>query len=119
MSRYEHHVFICENERPPDSPRGSCIHGGAGNLKKAFKLAVTLNKLGDTVRINSSGCLDACEMGPSVVIYPEGIWYGGVTVEDIPRIVEQTLIRGEILEDLVIADECLNNPNCPHIASQT
>jgi (2Fe-2S) ferredoxin len=61
-----------------------------------------------------SGCLDQCEHGPNLVIYPQGIWYGGVRLEDVPRIVEETIIKGKILEDLLIPDECLNNSSCPH-----
>ena len=49
-----------------------------------------------------------------MVIYPQGIWYGRVTVDDVPRIVEKTLLGGEVLTDLLIPDSCLNNPDCPH-----
>jgi (2Fe-2S) ferredoxin len=48
------------------------------------------------------------------VIYPQGVWYGRVTIDDVPRIVSQTLIQGEILDDLVIPESCLNNATCPH-----
>jgi (2Fe-2S) ferredoxin len=65
-----------------------------------------------------AGCLDQCEHGPNLVIYPQGIWYGGVRPEDVPRIVEQTIIKGVVLSDLVIVPECLNNPNCPHVQSR-
>jgi (2Fe-2S) ferredoxin len=43
-----------------------------------------------------------------VVIYPQAIWYGHVTLEDVPRIVEETIGRGMILEDLLIPDQLLN-----------
>ncbi|HEU5117311.1 MAG TPA: hypothetical protein VFT74_11660 [Isosphaeraceae bacterium] len=65
-------------------------------------------------RANHSGCLEQCEHGPTVVIYPQGIWYGRVTAEDVPRIVNKTLLAGEVLTDLLIAEDCLNNPACPH-----
>ncbi len=52
------------------------------------------------------------------MIYPQGIWYGGVKVEDVPRIVAKTILGGEILNDLLIADDCLNNPDCPHRADR-
>ena len=48
------------------------------------------------------------------MIYPQGIWYGGVTIGDVSRIVAKTIVGGEVLNDLVIADSCLNNPDCPH-----
>jgi len=43
-----------------------------------------------------------------VVIYPQEIWYGGVTAEDVPRIIEETIVNGRVIEELLIADECLN-----------
>ncbi len=59
-----------------------------------------------------AGCLEQCEFGPTVVIYPQGIWYGGVTPEDVPRILDETVIGGRILEDLLIPPECLNTQGC-------
>lgn len=53
-----------------------------------------------------------------MVIYPQGIFYGNVTEADVPRIIEETVVNGRILEDLLIADDCLNNPNCEHIQAR-
>jgi (2Fe-2S) ferredoxin len=64
-----------------------------------------------------AGCLDQCEHGPNLVIYPQGIWYGGVRMEDVQRIIDETIVKGVVLDDLVIAPECLNNPNCEHVAA--
>ena len=83
-----------------------------------MKAEVKRWKLNPLVRANKAGCLEQCEHGPTVVIYPQGIFYGGVTLEDVPRIIEETIINGRILEDLRIADECLNNPNCEHIQNR-
>jgi len=118
MTAFTHHVFVCGNQRSPGHRRGCCDPEGSDQLRNELKAAVKQHGLTPAVRVNKAGCLDQCEHGPTVVIYPQGIWYGGVTVEDVPRIVEQTLIKGEILADLVIADECLNNPNCPHLAGE-
>ena len=60
------------------------------------------------VRANQSGCLDQCELGPTVVIYPQGIWYGGVQPQDVERIIEETVVQGQIIEDLLIPDDMLN-----------
>ena len=67
------------------------------------------------MRSNKAGCLDQCEHGPIVAIYPQAIFYGGVTVADIRRIVKETIVNGLVLEDLRITEECLNNSNCEHI----
>ncbi len=82
--------------------------------EEAFKKELKSAGLGAAVRANHAGCLEQCEHGPTVVIYPQGIWYGHVQIGDVPRIVARTVVAGEVLEDLVIAESCLNNPDCPH-----
>lgn len=65
------------------------------------------------VRANKAGCLDQCELGPTVVIYPQEIWYGGVTPEDVPRIIQETVVDGKILADLQIPEQQLNTKGKP------
>ena len=60
------------------------------------------------MRANKAGCLDQCELGPIVVIYPQQIWYGGVTEKDVSRIIQKTVVEGNILDDLLIEDDQLN-----------
>lgn len=105
MSRYRRHVFVCINERPAGHPKGCCLEKGSAQVRDALKAELTKRGLSGIVRANNSGCLDACEFGVSMVMYPEGIWYGGVTVADVPEIVEKTIIRGEVIERLVIKDD--------------
>jgi (2Fe-2S) ferredoxin len=114
MAAFTHHLFVCENRREPGHARGCCDPAAAGSLRSAFKAELKRAGLAATTRANAAGCLDQCEHGPVVVIYPQAVWYGPVRPEDVPRIVERTLVRGEILDDLLIADACLNNPECPH-----
>ena len=77
-------------------------------LRNLFKAEVKRRNLGPCVRANKAGCLDQCELGPTVVIYPQGIWYGNVTPADVPRIIEKTVEGGQILDDLLIPNELLN-----------
>lgn len=114
MPSFTHHIFVCGNTRPAGHPRGCCDPTGQQVLREAFKRELKKAGLGPLVRANHSGCLEQCEHGPTVVIYPQGVWYGRVKVEDVPRIVAKTVIGGEVLNDLVIPDSCLNNPACPH-----
>jgi (2Fe-2S) ferredoxin len=100
--RFEHHVFICENLRPEQDVRGSCAAKGSPAIREAMKKEIKARGLRGKVRANQSGCLDACEFGPSIVVYPEGIWYGGVKPEDVPEIVESHLINGQPVERLRI-----------------
>jgi (2Fe-2S) ferredoxin len=114
MPAFTHHVFVCGNIRQPGHRRGCCDPTGSQVLREAFKKELKKAGFGPLARANHSGCLEQCEHGPTVVIYPQGIWYGHVTVDDVPRIVEKTLLGGEVLADLVIPASCLNNPSCPH-----
>lgn len=77
-------------------------------MRNAFKAEVKRRGLGPTVRANKAGCLDQCELGPTVAIYPQQVWYGGVSIEDVARIVEETVMGGRVLEDLLIDDQWLN-----------
>ena len=108
MAEFTHHIFICCNQRDKDSSRGSCDPDGNEKLRSAFKKEVERRGLKPLVRANSAGCLDQCELGPTVVIYPQAIWYGGVKVKDVPRIVEETIVGGRVLPDLLIPADKLN-----------
>jgi (2Fe-2S) ferredoxin len=100
--RYRHHVFVCENRRDADDPRGCCAAKGSEAIRQALKEEIARRGLKREVRANAAGCLDACAHGPTVVVYPEGIWYGGVRVEDVPEIVERHLVNGVPVERLRI-----------------
>ncbi len=102
--RYRHHVFVCENRRPDGDPRGCCAAKGGEAIRAALKEEIARRGLKRDVRANSSGCLDACPDGPAIVVYPEGVWYGGVRVEDVPEIVESHLVKGVPVERLRIRD---------------
>jgi len=54
------------------------------------------------VRINQAGCLDRCEEGPCVVVYPEGVWYTYVDKADIDEIIDEHLVNGRVVERLKI-----------------
>lgn len=93
--RYEHHIFVCTNERPADSPRGCCKSKGSEDVLRAFQAQVRDLNLKTTVRANKSGCLDFCENGISVVVYPDAVWYGSVKPEDVPEIMQNHIIGGK------------------------
>ncbi|MGE3313682.1 MAG: ferredoxin [Planctomycetaceae bacterium] len=118
MPAFSHHLFVCGNQRPPGNPRGCCNADGSDQLRTALAAEIKSRGLNPLVRANKAGCLEQCEHGPVVAIYPQGIFYGHVTAADASRIIEETIINGRILDDLRIADECLNNPSCPHIVAK-
>ncbi len=108
MPPFTNHIFVCCNQRQPGHSRGCCDPEGQGQLRDCFKTELKRRGLGPLVRANQAGCLDQCEQGPTVVIYPQGIWYGGVTPADVSRIIEETIIGGRVIEELRIPDEKLN-----------
>nr|WP_315254452.1 (2Fe-2S) ferredoxin domain-containing protein [uncultured Duganella sp.] len=99
---YKHHVFFCMNKR--DDGRNSCgDHGAEVAQKHAKKRCKELDMYGKgEVRINQAGCLNRCEEGPLLVIYPEGTWYTYVDTSDIDEIIDRHLAKGEIVERLKI-----------------
>lgn len=111
MSRYQRHIFVCTNRRPDGHPKGCCAEKGSEQVRAILKAELKKRDLNALVRANTSGCLDACEFGVSIVIYPEGVWYGGVTVADVPEIIDQHLINGKVVERLLIRDPRFNLPN--------
>ncbi|MCS7100786.1 MAG: (2Fe-2S) ferredoxin domain-containing protein [Burkholderiaceae bacterium] len=102
MSHYKFHVFFCLNER--DDGRPCCAHHRAADIQAYAKQRV--KELGlagpGKVRINKAGCLDRCEQGPCVVVYPDATWYTYVDREDIDEIIDSHLRHGRVVERLKI-----------------
>jgi len=90
----ERHVFICTNRREAGNPKGSCAEKGGEAIRDAFKQQLHERGLKGRMRANAAGCLDQCARGATVVVYPEQVWYGGVTPDDVPEIIEKHLIGG-------------------------
>ena len=98
---YKAHVFCCINEREPGHRRGCCKERGGVELRDYMKTRARELKI-NRVRINQSGCLDRCELGPVLVIYPEGIWYTYKTKEDVDEILQTHLIDGQVVSRLLL-----------------
>ena len=101
---YRRHVFCCTNERPAGHPRGCCKEKGSERLRNYMKARAKEFGLTD-VRINASGCLDRCELGPTVVIYPEGVWYTCRTTEDVDEILRSHVMGGVRVARLMLRPE--------------
>lgn len=99
----KHHVFICTNERPEGHRRGCCMSKGGMELVQLFKEKLSQRGLKGQIRAQRAGCLDTCELGPSLVVYPEGVWYRQVQASDVDEIIESHLMGGRPVERLVIA----------------
>ena len=110
MPHFDRHVFVCVNERAADHPRGCCKAKGGNEVRDALKKELTARGLGKAIRANNADCLDQCEHGVTIVVYPEQVWYGGVTVDDVKEIVDRHLIGGEPVARLVLADPPTSEP---------
>ena len=98
--KFEKHVFICINRR--EAGKECCASKGSEELVTLMKEEIKKQGLNKKIRINKAGCLDQCSKGVSMVVYPEGVWYGRVTKEDIHEIIESHLIANKPVERLRI-----------------
>ncbi len=104
MPGFKHHIFVCENQRDASDPRGCCMDRGAKGLRAVFKEEIERYGLKGIVRANKAGCLDHCELGPTVVVYPEGVWYWVGSPDDAREIVERHIVGGEVVERLLLPE---------------
>jgi (2Fe-2S) ferredoxin len=99
------HIFVCTNERPEGHPRGCCRSKDSEAILQNFKQELSKHGLAKQVRAQKAGCLDRCELGPSVVVYPEGFWYGKLSPQDVSEIVQSHIIEGNPVQRLQLQDE--------------
>lgn len=103
VSYYQHHVFFCCNQREPGA-KNCCNNHGASKVRDYAKDKIRELKLSGEgkVRINMAGCLDRCDEGPVLVVYPDETWYTYVDTEDIDEIISEHLMNGRVVERLKI-----------------
>lgn len=102
MSYYRYHVFFCTNKR--EGPRACCANHHSPGMRDYAKARIKALGLAGPggVRINNAGCMDRCEEGPAMVVYPEGVWYTYVDREDVDEIIDEHLVHGRVVERLRI-----------------
>ncbi|MBB5688288.1 (2Fe-2S) ferredoxin domain-containing protein [Roseomonas alkaliterrae] len=106
---YTAHLFVCTNRRPDDHRRGSCAARGSERLRDYMKARA--KELGiPNIRVNAAGCLDRCEFGPALVIYPEGVWYRPTSVEDVEEILQVHVIGGGRVARLMLTEKDVPPP---------
>src|SRR3954447_9139340 len=108
---YERHIFFCNNQRAEGHPRGSCNSraaalGGVEKLRASARAKSQQLRI-ENIRCNGAGCLDRCEFGPNLVIYPEGVWYRYENTADIDEILETHVKQGGRVERLMLQPEDL------------
>jgi (2Fe-2S) ferredoxin len=89
MPPFEKHIFICINERKDNDARGCCHSKGSIDLLDYMKGRIHKLGMKSKIRVNKAGCLDACSQGPSMVVYPDNVWYAPKTKDDIEEIITE------------------------------
>ncbi len=102
MEPFRYHVYVCTQEKPEGQP--CCSANGSARVLDALRAEVGKAGLGDEVQITTSGSLGLCERGPNLVVYPEGVWYSRVQVEDVAEIVREHLGHGRPVARLLSGD---------------
>ena len=104
--KYDKHIFICTNDRGENSTKQSC---GSLDIRKEFVSLINASGLKGKVRANKSGCLDLCEQGPAIVIYPQGYWYLNVEKRNIEKIFYESVIGDNPVVELIADKKQLDN----------
>ena len=102
MPHRERYLFVCTNRREDGNPKGSCAQKGSEEIVKRLKGALLERGLAKTVRACSTSCLDLCEVGVSIVLEPDHVVYGNVTLKDVDAIADGVK-NGVVVDRLVIA----------------
>ncbi len=102
MEAFKYHVYICTQQKPDGIP--CCCANGSEKVLAAMRREVADRGLADTVQITTSGSIGLCNSGPNMIVYPEGVWYSGVTIGDVPEIVQSHFAAGQPVERLMRTD---------------
>lgn len=97
---FDKHIFICTNERPAGAPRRSCGETHGMSIVEEFRKQLKEKKLTMRVRAQKSGCLDICDFGQTVAVYPDGVFYVNVQLDDVKEIIEEHIVNNRPVERL-------------------
>ncbi len=98
----KYHIFVCTSCRINGVQKGFCFSKNSVDIVQKFMEEVNDRDLSSDVMITNTGCFGICDKGPIAVVYPEGVWYGNLTDEDIETIMEQHIEGGSTVKELMI-----------------
>jgi (2Fe-2S) ferredoxin len=102
MQKPKFHIFVCTSSRPNGQQKGFCHTKTGVDVMTRFMEEIEERDIGDEVFLSNTGCFGICEKGPVVVVYPDNVWYGSVTPEDVPEILEQHIEGGTVVSRLAL-----------------
>lgn len=102
MKGVKYHIFICTSSRPGGQQRGACHSRNSVYLMESFLEGIEERGLGGEVFVTNTGCLGFCDKGPVVIVYPDNVWYGNVSIDDVADILEEHIEGGSIVERLLL-----------------
>ncbi len=105
MPKPEKHVFVCTQARPQGHPRSSCAEKSCAEVMEEFLWQVQQRELFNRFQITATGCMGPCSEGPSVLVYPEGVMYSGVSKADVSTIFDEHLLGDKLVEKLLMNTE--------------
>ncbi len=109
MPKRERYLWVCQNERAPDNPKGSCARKNSKAIRDRLKVGTVKRGLRKQIRVMEGSCMDLCWVGPTIAVMPDNVFYGNVKVEDVDEILD-SLENGTIVERLVVPDELFDDP---------
>ena len=109
MPKRERYLWVCQNERAPDNPKGCCLHKRSAQIRDGLKAGLVRRKLHRRFRVMESSCQDLCWAGPTIAVMPDGVFYGRVTPDDVEDILD-SLQEGRLVERLLVAPDEFDDP---------
>jgi (2Fe-2S) ferredoxin len=102
MQKPRHHIFVCTSSRANGQQKGFCHSKEGVDIMSKFMEEIEERSIGGEVFLSNTGCLGICEKGPVVVVYPDNVWYGSVTPEDVPVILDEHIEGGKMVDRLLL-----------------
>ncbi|WRS27603.1 2Fe-2S ferredoxin [Oscillospiraceae bacterium MB08-C2-2] len=93
----QYHIFVCTSCRINGVQKGFCSTKGSPELVEKFMEEIEDRDLSGNCMVTNTGCFGICDKGPIAVVYPQGVWYGGLTEEAVEEIVEQHIEGGTVV----------------------
>lgn len=102
MNSPQYHIFVCTSCRINGTQKGFCASHGSSQIVQKFMEEIEDRELSGACMVTNTGCFGICDRGPIAVVYPEGVWYGGLSPEKVARIVEEHIEGGVPVADYQI-----------------